>query len=282
MKKITQWLLIALTLISVLNCSRVPAGTVGIKFHLLGGNKGVDYDVLGSGRYWIGINEELYIFPTFQQNEVWTNSVDEGSPNDESITFQTSEGLAVSANIGVSYHLDKNKIPMIFEKYKRGIDEITDVFLRNIVRDAFVTSASTKAVEYVYGKGKTELLAEVDSLVKLYVDPIGIKIDKIYLIGQMVLPPTVIKALNRKIEATQKAEQRENELREAEAEAKKVIAQADGKAKAILLMADAESQANLKISKSLTSNLVKYKQIEKWNGILPKFSGSMTPLIKMD
>lgn len=35
-------------------------------------------------------------------------------------------------------------------------DEITDVYLRNMVRDAFVTVASTRAVEDVYGSGKSD------------------------------------------------------------------------------------------------------------------------------
>ena len=43
------------------SCSRVPAGHKGIRVFLLGGDKGVDHEELGVGRYHIGINEELYI-----------------------------------------------------------------------------------------------------------------------------------------------------------------------------------------------------------------------------
>ena len=35
----------------ITSCSKVPAGNVGIKFYLLGKDKGVDYDVLTPGRY---------------------------------------------------------------------------------------------------------------------------------------------------------------------------------------------------------------------------------------
>ena len=41
----------------------------------------------------------------------------------------------------------------------------------------------------------------------------------IYTIGDFRLPPRVVEAINAKIEATQLAQQRENEVREAEAEA---------------------------------------------------------------
>lgn len=49
-------------------CSKVPAGEVGVKVYLLGTDKGVDHEVLGPGRYWIGINQDLYLFPIFTQN----------------------------------------------------------------------------------------------------------------------------------------------------------------------------------------------------------------------
>ena len=184
-------------------CTKVPAGNVGVKVYLLGGDKGVDSEELGVGRYYIGINEELYLFPTFTQNYVWTMDAKEGSPNDESITFQTVEGMTVGADVGISYKINPEKVTTIFQKYRRGIDEITDVFLRNMVRDGFVNVASTKKVENVYGAGKTEMIKEVEDYVKAQVSDIGIEIERIYLVGQLRLPAQVTAALNRKIEATQ-------------------------------------------------------------------------------
>ncbi|TON81215.1 transposase, partial [Vibrio parahaemolyticus] len=55
-------------------CSKITAGHVGIKVNLLGGDKGVQAEEVGVGRYWVGVNEELYSFPTFSQNYVWTAS----------------------------------------------------------------------------------------------------------------------------------------------------------------------------------------------------------------
>ncbi|TON43446.1 transposase, partial [Vibrio parahaemolyticus] len=72
----------------------------------LGGDKGVQAEEVGVGRYWVGVNEELYSFPTFSQNYVWTASETEGSENDESISFQTIEGLAVNADVGITYRID--------------------------------------------------------------------------------------------------------------------------------------------------------------------------------
>lgn len=264
---------------------KVPAGNVGVKVYLLGSDKGVDHEELGVGRYWLGINEELYIFPTFKQNYTWTKDVSEGSKNDESITFQTTEGLSVNADVGITYRIDPAKVNNVFAAYRRGIAEITDTFLRNHVRDAFVTVASVMPVQSVYGTGKRDMVEAVEKHVRAEVGEIGIIIEDIYLLGNLRLPPKVVAALNAKIEATQRAQQRENELREEEAQAQKHIAQARGKssaaaaqaegeAQAVLTRAKAQAQANLILSKSITNSLVEYEKIKKWDGKLPQVSGT--------
>ena len=170
-------------------CAKVPAGHVGIKLYLLGGEKGVDIEELGPGRYWIGLNEELYLFPTFTQNYTWTKEPVDRDDTDESITFQTDQGLAVNADVGISYHVDPAKVTTLFQKYRKGIEEITDIYLRNMVRDALVTEASTRQIEMVYGSGKAELLAAVEKRVRAQVEPLGINLERLYWAGEFRLPP---------------------------------------------------------------------------------------------
>jgi regulator of protease activity HflC (stomatin/prohibitin superfamily) len=255
-------------------CSYVPAGNVGVKVNMLGGEKGVDTEVLGVGRYWIGINEELYLFPTFMQNYVWTAGVDEGSPNNESISFQTADGMTANADIGISYSIDPDKISIIFQTYRRGVEEITDTFLRNMVRDALVKQSSNKPIEYVYGAGKAELIAAVQKDVADQVGPLGIKIDKIYWIGEIRLPTVVLESINNKNAATQMAQQRQNEVAQAKAEADKKIEDARGVAESILRVAEAQAKANRLLADSLTNEFVQYQAITKWNGELPRMTGS--------
>jgi len=273
---------LVLSMIGVSSCEKVPAGHVGVKVFLLGGSKGVDSEELGVGRYFIGLNEELFLFPTFTQNYVWTAGKDEGSPNNESITFQTNQGLAINTDVGVSYEVNKEKVTSVFQKYRKGVDEITDVYLRNMVRDAFVSEGSKHDVEYIYGKGKTDFMKAVQASVISQVREIGIDVEKIYLIGRMRLPDSVVRAIDAKIGATQKAQQRENEVREAEASAAKKVALANGEADSILAVARAQAEANSLLSGSLTKNLLENKAIEKWDGKLPYMNGSSgVPMIKL-
>lgn len=280
-------LLLIVLAIAVCACSKVPAGNVGIKVNLLGGAKGVDTEELSPGRYWIGVNEELYLFPTFTQNNVWAAPAKDSSGNptgdDESITFQTVEGMNVNADVGLSYAIDPAKAAAIFQKYRKGVEEITDIYLRNMVRDALVTAASTREIESVYGSGKAELVAEVEKYVRAQVDPLGIKVERIYWAGSLRLPPSVVAALNAKIEATQKAQQRENEIQQSKAEAQKTIEEARGVAESQLLRAEAEAKSIRIKGEALRENqrLVELTAIEKWNGVLPQVSGGATPFIDL-
>lgn len=258
----------------------VPAGNVGIKFYLLGGKKGVDYEIKSPGRYFLSMNQKMYLYPTFTQNYTWTKSPTEGSPNDESFSFQDSDGLNLNADVGITYHLDPKQVPQIFQKYKRGIAEITDVFLRSYVRDALVARASQLDVEYIYGKGRAALLDSVSADVRKQVAPIGIKIDKLSWLGRIRLPDSVRKAIDAKINATQIAQQRENEVRQAEAEARKKEAVARGDSAAIVTRAAGQAEANRVLDRSLTNKLLTLKYIEKWNGEKSKVvAGKSTGMI---
>ena len=41
----------------------------------------------------------------------------------------------------------------------------------------------------------------------------------------------------------------------------------------------AQADANQLLARSLTSDLIRYEQIQRWDGKLPLFSGGATPLI---
>jgi regulator of protease activity HflC (stomatin/prohibitin superfamily) len=267
-------LLLLLLLLLMMGCSRVEVGHKGIKVNLLGSDKGVQQEELGPGRYWIGINEELYVFPTFTKNYVWTKDRSGGSPTDESFTFQTIEGMSVNADIGISFAVKPEKVSAVFQKYRKGLEEITDIFLRNMVRDALVKAASTRPIETVYGAGKTDLIREVEAAVREQTKEF-LEIEHIYWIGELRLPQVVTQAINAKIQATQIAQQRENEVATAKAEAQKAIEHARGEAEARLLNAKSEAEAIRIKADALRANsdLVHLNAIEKWDGKLPQIIG---------
>jgi regulator of protease activity HflC (stomatin/prohibitin superfamily) len=108
----------------------------------------------------------------------------------------------------------------------------------------------------------------------------GINVDKIYLIGSFVLPPSVMNSINTKIEASQNAVKVQNEIAtsraeaqktivDAEAAAKRAVIQAEANAKQITLNAESQAKANKILAESLSKEFVQYQAILKWNGQLP-------------
>lgn len=277
---------LGLFMLLLTNCSSVPAGNVGVKIDLYGSEKGVNEQILPVGRYYIGFGEELYKFPTYLQNHTWKG--------DESFSFQTKEGLPVNADIGISYAVLPDKVAKIFQTYRRGIDEITDTFIRNQVRDALVSVASTKSIEYVYGEGKADLMKEVEKIVREQNKEL-FTISQIYWIGELRLPDTVRAAINAKVEATQRAILRENEIQQTKAEAQKAIEEARGLAESKLMNAKAEAES-VRIqgeaeaaaieakSKALNASpqLVQYEIASRWDGKLPTMMpGSTVPMLNL-
>jgi regulator of protease activity HflC (stomatin/prohibitin superfamily) len=284
-----------LFLIWLLCFKMISPGYTGIIINLFGEEKGASYKELGVGMHWIAPWKKVYEFPMFEQNHIWDN--------DKSFTFQTGEGLNVNADIGLSYHLSPGKVHTLFAKYRRGMEEITDLFIRNYARDAINKAASKMTVEDLYGSDKQRFIEQLQSDLKTDLEPIGISIDRVYLIGTLHFPSNVVAALNSKIEAVQRAQQRENELREAEAEARKRIAAAQGEAaqrtlaaeadgkiqlvlakaasESTLLKASAEAQSNGMISESIDANILAYRAIQQWDGKVPTVIGT-PPAMWMD
>jgi regulator of protease activity HflC (stomatin/prohibitin superfamily) len=268
--------LIALALPILAGCSykTVPAGNVGVKFNNYGSDKGVQATTVGPGRYWLGMNEYIYEYPTFTQTYNWTKSANEGRAADESLSFQTVEGLSVNADVGITYAIEPDKVVLIFQKYRKGVDEITDVYLRNMVRDSLVKEASTLRIESVYGSGKAALIEAVNADVKSQVEPLGIKVDKIFFLGDLRLPDNVTKSINAKIQATQMAEQRQNEVVQSQAEGAKEVALAQARATAKVAEATADAQAIALRGKALRDFPDNARAaIDKWDGHVPQYNG---------
>lgn len=271
------------------NLSKVEAGYVGVKVNLLGSNKGVDSEVLGVGRYWIGWNQELYKFPTFQQTAAWSKPSD---PTAGAFQFQSKEGLSLSADVSMSYKIDPEKVHILFQTYRRGLDEITDVYLYNSVRDTMVQYASSRTAENLYGEGKAAFIADVTNAVREKMKPVGIDIDYIAIVGNVWLPAQVKQAIDAKVQAGQLAAQRETEVATAKAEAEKAVATAEGEARSrkaiadanayvVLQEAKAQKQANEMLAKSITPELIEYNKMLRWDGKMPQVVGNNTPLLNI-
>lgn len=263
----------AITL-SLTACNRVPPGYRGVLVNLMGSEKGVSEQSVGVGWQYTGFAGQLFLFPTFLQNVTWHQ--------DQAITVQTSEGLSITTDVGITYEIKEENVVKVFTKYRLGIKEITDTFLHNMVRDAMNEVASTMTVDQIYGVKKEEYIQRVNKLVIKSASPNGIDVDKIYLMGSFKLPDSVRDSIDAKIQASQNAIKVENEVATSRAEAQKRIVEAEANAKQIIINAESQAKANRILAESLTSEFVQYQAILKWNGQLPSTNaGGAIPFLNI-
>jgi len=168
-------------------------------------------------RYWIGVNEDLYLFPTFTQNYTWTKEPVSRDDKDESITFQTDQGLSVNADVGISYEVDPSKVTTFSRSIARASKRSRTSTCAIWFEDALVTEASTRQIEMVYGSGKAELLAAVEKRVRAQVNRWGSRSSACIGLAKFRLPATVTNAIDAKIKATQLPSSVVNEVAAAKA-----------------------------------------------------------------
>lgn len=266
-------LFLLITLLS--GCNTIGVGNVGIVISKVGASRGVQDVATKSG--WVIVNPfttEVIEYPTFMQTVKWTKSTDEGKAVDESITFTTSTGTAVNADVSLSYQLDYDKAPQFYVKFRAdNIEKFTDGFLRNVTRDAFDEVAGAHTVEEVMGDNGP-ILKAVKASVQEQLTPFGITISQLGFIGAPRPPQSVTDSINMKVQAQQLGLQKQNEIVQAEADAAKEVARAKGDAAANIERAQSDATSNKLRSESLTPQLLEWRKLDKWDGHLPTYEGS--------
>lgn len=268
-KQMFRATLLVVGMLTLVACDYIEPGNVGVKVTTSGGDRGVQRDLLEPGRHWIGFTERLYTFPTFVQNYVWSQERTNQSPADESIDFQSREGANINSDFGIQYSFQRDRIPNIFERYRMGATEITRQTLRNEVRDALVSAASTRRIEDLIGEGKNAFMEEVLRMVRARMNEHGILVDNVYAVGRFRLAAETESAINRRIAAAQETEQRRQQVETARQEAERLRVEAEGQA-----------EANRIVSESVTPALVQYMAVQRWNGILPQATSGV-PFIQL-
>jgi regulator of protease activity HflC (stomatin/prohibitin superfamily) len=266
-------------------CSRVEPGHVGIKVNLNGDNRGVSADQIVTGRVTYNpFTTVIYTFPTFTQRFAWTANEHEGSRNDESITFNTSEGASINVDVGFAAGFSGESVPSIFEEFRKPAGDIVDGWVRDQVRNCLNEAGSQQRAVDILGTGKMTFIKALNTCVFNDLDAKGFTNIEVSLIGEARPNGRVTKAIGAVIEARQAALKAEEEVKQAEAEADKVaamadgekrrrIAEAEGAAAEIKLKAEAQAEANRTISESLTAELIEYERVRTWDGALPRFTG---------
>lgn len=261
-----------------IGCTRVSPGHVGIVINHAGTYRGVEDVPMTTGWVWYNpFTQNVLNYPTFVQTAVWTASKEEGKKEvNEELDFNSSDQMRFTADVAVSYSLQDKGVPHFYIKFRSDdLSLFTHGFFRNESRQALNAAADKFSSEEILSTKKDELLKTARDILATRVVQYGVTIEQFTFTGAPRPPQQLIDSINGKVAAIQKAQQAENELREATAQAKKAVAKAEG-----------EAQANMKLSASLTQALLEWRKLQiteqaiaKWDGARPMVEGNTSGLL---
>lgn len=236
LKKVLITVLIALAAIVIFFKSVIILGPTerGVVFYTLGG--GLDKEHV----YQPGLNivapwNQMIVFDVSQQKL------------DESMDVLSSNGLSISVDISVRYNPEQNNIGYLYDEFKLGYgDKLVRQELRSVVRKVI----GRYTPEELYSTKREEVETRMEEQMDEILVANNVELNTL-LIRSVELPPTIIKAIETKLDQEQQflAYQFRLEKEKSEAERKKIAA-------------EGEARANQIINSSLTSALLKMRGIE--------------------
>jgi regulator of protease activity HflC (stomatin/prohibitin superfamily) len=187
------------------------------------------------------------------------------------INVLDARGLPITVELSVSYRLNPNEAAYTIKTYGLNWE---DKIINPIVRDVVRNVIGKYPAEELPVK-RNEIAAQIENEIREALSKIEHKpvIFESFQLRDIILPENIKKQIERVQIAKQEAERAKYEVLRAKQEAAKEAAiaqgkanaakiEAQGKADAKLIEANAEAKANIIISKSLTPNLLKLKEIE--------------------
>jgi regulator of protease activity HflC (stomatin/prohibitin superfamily) len=278
MKKLTTIGALFLSLALLAGCTtRIGPGMVGIEVDQSGNQRGVQDIELRTGRVWYNpYSTSIIEYPTYMQSVTWTAATNEGNPVNEEITFNTKDSMTVRGDFNLSYTLLSDKVPAFYVKFRSDdLKTFNDGFLHSVARTCINDTAGGYNIEQIMGDNGP-WLKESQQCLDNKLDQYGVHIEQFGIVGSPRPPDQVIQSINMKVQATQLALQKQNEVAQATADALKAVAVADGEANAQIARAKGEAESNRIKSTSIDDKLIQWYKLTnnhdmiwRWNGSVP-------------
>ena len=211
-------------LVNVFISSKVPAGYEAILVNSYGQQWVQDMPLVTGRVYYNPFSQDLVTYPIFVQ----TKDYDE-------FTVNAKDGSVFKVDPTISYKIEAGATPAIYQKYRKEIDQITDIVMLQMVKDSFRMVINQYTTDEIISK-RGEIEAAIEKTIKETSIKDNISIER--LTSGLKYPESIEASIASKNQAVQEAQKVENQLRVAEANAKIVTtnAEAAGKARIMLML----------------------------------------------
>ena len=269
----------------------IEPGYVGIVFDKI--SRSVSARALDPGWQFINpFTQSIQQYPVTIQTYAMVQVAGEGSAaGDDSIKVQSSEGQQLNLDVVIQYQVVKEEGGQLFQDWGGApIEIVEDRVVRQYTRSQVPLVASRYGWEGISAAEREQISQEVSQRLQEEFTRRHLRLIS-FGIREVHLPQQLQAALDQKIQAQQEAERQEYQLQQArvkadqdrvtaEGQAEALKAQAAGEADATLTRAQAQAEANRLLDESLSADVLRYQQLQRWDGKLPVFNGGgATPLI---
>ena len=187
----------------------------------------------------------------------------------------------VHTKLSLNWHISPDKVNDVFRQI--GEPEVIEAnIINNAVSEVLKSATATMSAEEILSK-RVELKTKIDVQLHERLAVFNLTVDSVNL-SDFDFEPEFNKAVEEKQVAEQNARKAEYFAQKAEVDARASVNKARGDAEATLTRAEAEAKANALKQKTLTSELIRYEAIQKWDGKLPTMMGGngAVPFINVD
>ena len=267
---ITALVIVVFCIFMTASCRVVDSGEIGIKFHKWSSNEQDYGGVEGTCKGWVFYNPvttSVFTYPTFIQRK-----------NYEPFKVNAKDASEFKMDPTIAYRINPEKACDIFTKYRKGIEDLENGYIRTCIYEAYRTCANRYTSDSLMSN-RANFESDVRNRLESSLMSEGFLVEE--FTSQITPPESLAQMINEKNAAVQSALKAENKVKEAEAEAKTKIAEARGNAEAIHIKADAEAYYNRTIAASLSPLIVQEDWIEKWNGTVPTVVGGQNMMFDM-
>lgn len=224
--------------IAVASCRVVRPGEIGIK-QTLGKIKGAPF-MPGT----VGFNPF-----TTRVVKINTRTVE----SFQTLPLPTKEGLSVSAEISLLYHVKPEEAANVYLKFGTNYEEV--IVLSNFRATAREISARYYAKE-LYATERQKVEKAIADELKLHIEPLGFVVDAV-LLKDIILPPQIVQAIESKVQAEQDALKMDFVIQKQKKEAERMRIEAEG-------IKDAQDI----LSKSLNDKILEYNRIKMYEALM--------------
>ena len=252
------------------SCTVVDSGEIGIKFHKWSSNEQDYGGVEGTCKGWVFFNpitSSVFTYPTYIQRK-----------NYEPFQVNAKDASVFKMDPTIAYRINPEKACDIFTKYRKGIEDLENGYIRTCIYEAYRTCANRYTSDSLMSN-RANFESDVRQRLEKSLMEEGFLVEE--FTSQITPPESLAQMINEKNAAVQSALKAENKVKEAEAEAKIKIAEAKGAAEAMQIKADAEAYYNRTIAASLSPLIVQEDWIEKWDGTVPTVVGGQNMMFDM-